>query len=89
MSLPGGDWQSESGPSASVGLRAHVVLCRNHYDLIAFATPGESPLGYRQDNRKVSHGHENVAVIKEPTPQPGHAVNLHAVRCEGKSERNG
>jgi hypothetical protein len=64
------------------------MLCHNHYDLMAFATPGESPLWYRQDDRKVSHGHEDVAVIMEPTLQPGHVVNLHAMPCGGNSERN-
>jgi hypothetical protein len=34
------------------------------YDLMAFATPAESPLQYRRDKRKVSHGHEGVAVIE-------------------------
>jgi hypothetical protein len=86
MSLPGGHAVSESGPSASVGLRAHVVLCRNHYDLMAFATPGESPLRYPQDNRKVSHDHEKVAVTEGPTAQPGHAVNPHAMPCGGNSQ---
>jgi len=62
------------------------MLCHNHYDLMAFATPGESPLQYLQDNRKVSHGHEDAAVIKERAPQPGHAVNLHAMPCGGNSE---
>ncbi len=32
------------------------------------------------------HGHEDVAVIKERTPQPGHAINLPAVRCRGNKE---
>jgi hypothetical protein len=53
---------------------------------VAFTTPRESPLRYRQDNRKVSHGHENVAVIKERTPQPGHAINLRAMPRGGNSE---
>jgi len=70
------------------GVRAHVMLCHNHYDLMAFTTPGESPLRYRQDNRKASHGHEDVAVMKERTPKPEHAVNLHAMLCGGNSEPN-
>jgi hypothetical protein len=45
---------------------------------MAFTTPGESPLRYRQDNRKVSRGHEDVVVMKERTPQPGHTINLRA-----------
>jgi hypothetical protein len=64
------------------------MLWQNHNDLMAFTTPGESPLRYRQDNRKVSHGHENVAVIKEPTPQPGPTINLRAMPCGGKIEPN-
>lgn len=35
---------------------------------------------------KVSHGYENVAVIKDPTPQSGHKVDLQAMRCPGDSE---
>jgi len=31
-------------------------------------------------------GHEDVAVIKERTPQPGHAINLRAMPCGGNSE---
>jgi len=71
------------------GLRAHVMLCHNHYDLMAFVTPGESPLRYHQDNRKVSHGHENVALMKEWTPQPGRTINLRAMPCGGNTEPNG
>jgi hypothetical protein len=56
------------------------MFCHNHYNFMAFATPGERPLRYRQDNRKISHGHEDVVAIKELAPRPGHAVNLHAVR---------
>jgi hypothetical protein len=63
------------------GQPAHVTLCHNQYDLMAFTTAGESPLRYRQDDRKLSHRHENVAVIKVPRPQPGHPVNLHAMPC--------
>ena len=54
-----------------------------------FTTPGESPLRYRQDNRNVSHGHEDVAVKTESTLQPGHAVNLHVMRCGGNIESDG
>jgi hypothetical protein len=45
------------------GLRAHVMLCHNHYDLMAFTTPAEGQLRYRQDSRKLSHGHQDVAVL--------------------------
>jgi hypothetical protein len=69
--------------------RAHVMPCHNHYDLMAVATPGEGGLGYLQDNRKVSHGHENVAVRMERTPQPGHAVNLRVMPCGGNNKPNG
>ena len=55
---------------------------------MAFATAGESPLRYRQDNRKVSHGDEDVAVIQELTPRPGHAINLRAMPCGGNTEPN-
>jgi hypothetical protein len=34
------------------------------------------------------HGHEDVAVIKERTPQPGHAINLLAVPCWGNKEES-
>jgi len=56
---------------------------------MAFTTPGESELRCRRDNREISHTHENVAVIKEPAPQPGHAVNQRAMLCGGNSEANG
>jgi len=68
------------------GLRAHIMPCQNYYDVMAFAIPGEGALGCRQDNRKVSHGDEDVVVIKEPAPQPGHAVNLRATPRGGNSE---
>jgi hypothetical protein len=55
------------------------MLRQNDYGLMAFTTPGESPLRHRHDTRKASHGHENVAVIKERTPLLGHAVNLRAM----------
>jgi len=61
------------------GLRAHVMLRHNHYDLMPFTTPGQGPLRYRQDSRKVSPGHENVAVIKEGAQQPRYAVNLYTM----------
>jgi len=53
---------------------------------MAFTTPGESSRRHRHESRKVSHGHENVAVIKEPTPQPGHAINLRGTPRGGNSE---
>jgi len=34
----------------------------------------------------VSHGHKDVAVIREGTPRPGHAVNLHAMPCRDDSQ---
>jgi len=34
---------------------ADEMLRHNHYDLMAFTTPGESPLRCRQNNREVSH----------------------------------
>jgi hypothetical protein len=64
------------------------MFCHNHYHLMAFTTPGESPLRYRQDNRKVSREHEDVAVIMEGTPQPGHTINLRAMPCARNSEPN-
>jgi hypothetical protein len=36
----------------------------------------------------VSHDHENVAVTRDRTPQPGNAVNLHAMPCGGNTEPN-
>jgi hypothetical protein len=72
--------QGEQLPHASGRLQAHVKLCRNQNDLVPFTPPGESPLRYRQDSRKVSHEHRGVGVINGRTPQPGHAVNLHAMR---------
>ena len=65
------------------------MLGYNHYDFMAFATPCEHCLRYCQDNRKKSHGHEGVAIMKERTTKPGHAVNLHAMLCGGNSEPNG
>jgi hypothetical protein len=70
------------GPASSLVTRHSSLLS----DLMAFTTPGESPLWYRQDDRRLGHGHENVAVTKEPTLLPGHAVNLHAMPCGGNSE---
>jgi hypothetical protein len=32
------------------------------------------------------HAHEDVAVTKERAPQPGRAINLRAMPCEGNSE---
>jgi hypothetical protein len=55
---------------------------------MAFRTPGESPLQDRQESRKVSPGHKDVAVIKEPTPQPGHTINLRGMPCGGNSGPN-
>ncbi len=52
---------------------------------MALTTPA-SPLRYREDNRKVSHGHENVAVIMQAKPQPGQAINLRAMPCVDNSE---
>jgi len=80
------DSRGEQFPHVGGGLRAHVLLCHNYYDLMAFTTPGESPLRYRQNNRKVSHGHENVVAIKEPTPQPEYAVKLDVVPYGGNAE---
>ncbi|MGA3165818.1 MAG: hypothetical protein ABSF14_06835 [Terriglobia bacterium] len=31
---------------------------------------------------------QNVAVIKEPTPQPGHTINPRGMPCGGNSEPN-
>jgi hypothetical protein len=62
------------------------MLCHNHYDLMAFTTSGQRPLRYCQDNRKLSHGHENAVVIKEQTRGPGHAINVSAVPGRGISE---
>jgi len=63
------------------------LLCQNHYDLMDFTTPGESELWHRQDNRKASHGHQDVAVIKERTRQPRHAINLRVMPCGGETQR--
>ena len=79
-------WLAQALNAWSWKKRVHVMLCHNHNDLMAFTTPAESPLRNRQDNRKVSHGHEDVAVIKEPTPEPGHTVNLLAMPRGGNSE---
>jgi hypothetical protein len=54
--------------------------------LTAFTTPGGRSLRHRQDSRKVSHGQENVPVIKEPMPRPGDTINLCAMRCGGNAE---
>jgi len=51
--------------------------------------PGRKPLGYRRENHKVIHGYEDVAAIKEVTPQPGPAINLRAVPYGGISELGG
>jgi len=72
-------------PPASVTRPCHSSLITRHCSLMALATLGEGPLRHRQDNRKVSHGHENVAVIKEPTPQSSHAVHLRAMPCGGNA----
>jgi hypothetical protein len=57
-------------------------------DLMALTTQGQSPLRCCQDNRKVNNGEEDVAIIKEPTPQPGHAMKPRETPCEGNSEPN-
>jgi hypothetical protein len=64
------------------------MLCHNHYDLMPFATSGESHLRYGQDNRKESHGNKDVVVVIEPTLQPKHAANFHAMPCGGNSVSN-
>ena len=66
-----------------------TLVVATRYDVMPFAAPGESPLRCRQDDRKVSHAHQDVAIIKKPTPQPGHAINLRAKQCGGNSEPNG
>jgi hypothetical protein len=76
---------SDFGPRTSDSVSRHSSLLSH---LMAFTTPGESPLRCRQDSRKVSHNHENVAVIKGRTTQPGHAVNLHMMPRGGNSEPN-
>jgi hypothetical protein len=55
---------------------------------MAFTAPGKCWLRCRRDNRKVSHDHQDVAIIMEPRLQQGHAVNLHAMSCEGNSDSN-
>jgi hypothetical protein len=70
----------------AAALRALFMFRHNHYDVMAFATSGESPLRCRRDDRRVSRGHENVALIKEQTAQPGHMINLRAMPCGGNSE---
>jgi len=71
----------------AASLRALFMFRHNHYDLIAFTTPGESELPYRQGNRNVSHDHQDVAVIKEQTPQRGQAVNLRATRWRRRARK--
>ena len=56
---------------------------------MAFTAPRESRWRYRQDGREVSHGHENVAVTEESTPQPGHTTNLRGMSCGGNSGPHG
>ena len=65
------------------------MLCHHNYDLMAFTTPGESPLRYPQGKPNAGYGHEEVAVILESTLHFGHAVNLHAISCRDNSERKG
>jgi len=64
------------------------MLGYKNYGFMAFSTPCEQCLRYCQDNRKKNHGHEGVAIKKERTTKPGHAVNLHAMPCGGNSEPN-
>jgi hypothetical protein len=64
------------------------MLCHNHYDLMAFTTPGESPLRYRHNNRKKSHSQEGVSIVKEPMRQAEHTINLRAMPRGGNSEPN-
>jgi len=51
-------------------------------------TPAPPPVPSSPVSRKVSHGHENVATIRERAPQPGHAINLRAMPRGGNSEQN-
>ena len=62
------------------------MLRHNHHDLMAFTTPSECCLRHGQDNRNASHGHKDVAVTKERTPKPGHAVDLQVMLREGNPE---
>lgn len=78
--------RGEQLPHVSGGLRAHIMVCQNHYDLMPFPTPRESSLRNRRESGKVSHGHEDVAVIKERTRQLGQGINLRAIPCGGNSE---
>jgi hypothetical protein len=57
--------------------------------LLPNESAGESPLWYRQDSRKASHGDEHAALITESTLQHGHAVNLHAMPCGCNNEPSG
>jgi hypothetical protein len=40
-------------------------------------------------SRKARRGHEDVAVIKEPMPQPEHTINPRAMPRRGNTEPNG
>jgi hypothetical protein len=75
-------WPIAAGPYAF-----HVS--HNHYDVMAFTTPGEGSLRYRQDSRRVSRGHEDVAVPKERASQPGHAIHLRALPFGGNRRSKG
>ena len=75
-------------PHAGGSSRAHVMLCHKNFDVMAFTTPGESPLQCRQHKHKASRGHEDVEVPKERTPQPANTINLRGMTCGGNIEPN-
>jgi hypothetical protein len=63
----------------AASLRALFMFRRNHCDVMAPTTPGESYRRYREDNRKVTHCRQDVGLTKEGTPQPGHAIGLRII----------
>ena len=77
--------------TSDLGLRTLYLVTRHSSLLLrldGLHDPRRKPLAAPPGKRKVSHGHENVAVIKERTPQPGHAVNLRAMPRRGNGELN-
>jgi len=57
------------------------MLRQNDYGLMVLATPGEALLRYLQDKRKLSHGHERVAVIKKNRRPSRDILSIYARCC--------
>ncbi len=80
-----------AAPSASVA-RTTVEVRSFKFQPLVLSWAGQgmrsivSPNACPVRQHQPTPAHEDVAVIKEPAPQPGHAINLHAMERGGNSE---